>query len=149
MLKPGRYICKVKAPNNGWFGEAGENSTPFIRIPLIITEEGDNEGHEVTYQAWITDKSLERTIKTLAEVFGWDGDIEALAKQTTTGPFVGKPCSIVTEEEDYNGKKRVVIKWLNSADGGGKTMAPDAAMTLAKLLSAKAKEAAANSGVPF
>jgi hypothetical protein len=146
MLQPGRYTCKVTAPVNGWFGEAGEHNTPYIRIPLIVTEDGDGEGDRLTHQAWISDKSLDRTVKNLAEVFGWDGDIEALAKLTNTGPFVGQECSIVTEEEEYNGKKRVVIKWLNTAGGGGKTMESAKAASLARRLAERAKKAAATAG---
>lgn len=148
MLKAGKYLCRVLAPSNGWFGEAGENNTPFIRLPLVITEEGDCEGDETTWQGWLSEKSIDRTCKTLAEVFGWDGDLEALSNQLKTGPFVGKECRITAEQEEYNGKKKVVIKWLNRADGGGKTMAADAAKLLAQRLNARAKAAAATAEEP-
>lgn len=135
-LKPGRYICEVTAPSNGWFGEAGEKATPFIRIPLVITE-GAHKGQEITYQAWISDKSAAKTIKNLREVFDWDGDLVTLAQQATEGHFVGNPCSIVTEEEEYEGKKRVVIKWLNKAEGAGKIMEANKALQLAQHLADK------------
>lgn len=135
-LKPGRYICEVTAPSNGWFGEAGEKATPFIRVPLVITE-GAHEGQEITFQAWISDKSAAKTIKNLREVFDWDGDIVTLARQSDEGHFVGLPCSIVTEEEEYEGKKRVVIKWLNKAEGSGKIMEANKALQLAQHLADK------------
>lgn len=135
-LKPGRYICEVTAPSNGWFGEAGEKATPFIRIPLVITE-GAHEGQEITFQAWISDKSAAKTIKNLREVFDWDGDLVALARQSDEGHFVGLACSIVTEEEEYEGRKRVVIKWLNKAEGSGKIMEANKALQLAQHLAAK------------
>lgn len=144
MLKAGKYHCKVIAPSNGWFGEAGENNTPFLRIPLEVTEEGEAQGEQITFQGWLSDKSVERTVKNLAEVFGWNGDLVALAKMTNTGPFVGKPCRIVTEEDEYNGKKKVVIKWLNAPDGGGKAMVLDKAMSLAARLAKRAETAAAS-----
>lgn len=126
----GRHHCVVLEPGNGWFGSAGEKNTPYIRIPLQITD-GPMEGQEVTYQAWITDAALNRTVDNLMEVFEWDGDLVKLAKQVNTGPFVGKPCSIVCEEEEYKGKKRVVIKWLNGPDGAGKMLEIDKAIQLA------------------
>lgn len=138
-LKPGRYTCQVVAPNNGWFGEAGEKATPFIRIPLVVTE-GAHEGEEVTYQGWITDTSHIRTVKNLREVFEWDGDLVKLARLSDTGPFVGKMCSIVCEEEEYKGKKRTVIKWLNGPDGGDKLMEVNKALQIAQRLMGVAPE---------
>lgn len=132
-LKPGRYLCRVTAPTNGWFGEAGEKNTPFIRIPLVVTE-GEFEGHEVVYQGWVSDRAVKNTIRNLREVFEWDGDVITLAKESSTGHFIGRACSIVTEEEEYEGKIRVVIKWLNSADGIGKMLDPNAASQLAQRL---------------
>lgn len=132
-LKPGRYSCIVLAPNNGWFGEAGDNATPFIRIPLQVSK-GPQRGEEVDYSAWISDKAIERTIKNLREVFQWDGDLVALARQVNTGPFVGRECSITVEEEEFKpGKFRAVIKWLNGPDGGN-MMAIDRALALARRL---------------
>ncbi len=148
MLNVGKFQCKVTAPRNGWFGEAGENATPFIRIPFIVTEDGPCEGHEDVYMAWISDKALARTIKNLAEVFNWNGDLAALSKLTNTGPFVGKEFSITTEEEEFKGKKSVKIKWLNAAGGGGKTMEKGAAETLAQRLNRRAMEAASEIETP-
>lgn len=148
MLKAGKFQCKVLAPTHGWFGEAGENNTPFLRLNLIVTDDSDCEGEQITFQGWLTDKALDRTIKNLAEVFGWDGDLEVLAKLTSTGPFVDLPCQIVTEEEEYNGKMAVKIKWLNPTGGGGKTMEPDAAYAIAKKFGARAKLAASGVEAP-
>lgn len=147
-LKEGKYQCVVLAPFNGWFGESGEKNTPFIRLNLRVIEDGEAEGDELEWQGWLSEKALARTCKNLAEVFGWDGDLEALAGQLKTGPFVGKPCSVVTEFEEYNGKKRIKIKWLNSAGGGGKTLPATEAMALAKRLNASAKMAASEADAP-
>lgn len=141
-MKGGTFLCKVISPTNGWFGEAGTNNTPFIRIPLVVEQEGPSEGDQIVFQGWITDKSVAKTVKNLSEVFGWDGDLEALAGMVNTGPFVGKQCEIVTEEDEYNGKTRVVIKWLNSPGSGGKSMDKEKAIALARRLSARSKDAA-------
>jgi len=136
-LTPGRHLCTVAAPANGWFATAGKNDTPFIRIPLTISE-GAMKGQTHVYQAWISDAAYERTMKNLQEVFGWDGDLENLAQQIDSGPFVGKLCSIVCEEEpDHNGNPVVRIKWLNSAEGGSKQMQVNAALQLARRLKGK------------
>lgn len=141
LSKAGKYMAVVKRPPNGWFGEIGEKKTPFIRIPLIIQENAEMEtddqiGKEIVWCGFITEASVGRTVKTLVKAFGWDGDLAALAadqyltafenpdmvvlengKTTDSDPFTGKTCKITCEEEEYDGKTRVVIKWLNPAEG--------------------------------
>lgn len=145
-MKPGKFNCIVLAPVNGWFGEAGQNNTPFIRIPLRVTDPGECHGEIIDFAGWLSDRALEKTIARVAEVFDWDGDLEALADLLDTGPFVGKACSIVTEEEHHNGDKRVKIKWLNRA--GPPPMERNAAMSLAQRLNARAKAAAGGQPAP-
>lgn len=138
-MKPGKYNCKVLAPSNGWFGEAGESSTPFIRIPLEVTDEGPCLGEELEFAAWISDKSMERSIKNLKEVFGFNGDLLSLSRCLTTGPFVGKACSVTCEEEEYKGKVSVKVRWLNKASTNGKSMDADKATALAARLNDASK----------
>ncbi len=140
-MKVGKHLCKVTAPSNGWIGEAGNKNTPFIRIPLVVME-GPCEGEETVFQAWISDSALEATIKSLSEAFGWNGDLARLAKQVTDGPFVGKLCRLTCEEEEYNGKKSVKNKWLNSAEGAAKMMDQTRADALAARLDARSRAAA-------
>lgn len=134
-LKIGRHQCKVERAIGGWFATAGEKETPFIRLPLVITE-GENEGESEVYQAWISDSAAARTIKNLREVFPkWDGDLAALAQhENGDGPFVDELCSIVVEEEEYKGKKRTKIAWLNPPGGGDKLMEANRALQLARRL---------------
>lgn len=141
LTKAGKYIAVVKRPPNGWFGEVGEKKTPFIRLPLIIqeaqeTETEDQIGTEAVWRGFITEAAVGRTVKALAKAFNWNGDLAALAadqyltafdnpdmvtlekgKTTDSDPFTGKSCRITCEEEEYDGKKRVVIKWLNPSEG--------------------------------
>lgn len=115
--RAGDYLCRVKRPGNGWFGEAGDNQTPFIRIPCFVIEDGDQDGNEIVYQGWLSDKAFDRTIETLVKAFpDWDGDLEALQAGEFT--FEGLECQIVAESEQYEGKSRVKAKWLNPAGGG-------------------------------
>ena len=148
MITEGKYNCIVLAPQNGWFIELGENNTPAILLNLKVTD-GKHEGEEITFHAWISDKSMERSIKNLKEVFGFNGDLLALSRCLTTGPFVGKACSVVCEEEEFKGKISVKVKWLNRAGGGGSGMDPDKATALAARLNDAAKGFAADFGLPF
>ena len=120
--RPGVYRCRIKTPGNGWFGEAGENQTPFIRIPCLVLDEGDQEGREIVWQGWLTDAAFDRTIGTLVKVCPeWNGDLAALADGDFT--FADNECEIVAENDTYEGKTRVKAQWLNPlGGGGGKTM---------------------------
>ena len=139
MITVGTHTCIVLPTFNGWFAESGESNTPSIRLNLKVTE-GECKGEEVEYHGWLTEKAMDRTLKTLEEAFGWDGDLEALAKLVSTGPFAGKPCKIVTEMEEYRGKKTVKVKWLNgmeSSGAGSHSVSPERAMEIARRLSRK------------
>ena len=109
----GEFKCKVIEPINGWFGETPAKGTAFIRIPLEVVE-GPCKGQHITYNGWLTDKNMDRVIKTLASVFGFDGNLNALADGTAT--FADKLCSITTEMESYEGKLRCKVAWLNNVE---------------------------------
>lgn len=59
---------------------------------------------------------------------GWDLDengwaVECLARKTTANPkggvLVGKKASITIEDEEYEGKHRAKVAWINAPGGGG------------------------------
>jgi hypothetical protein len=107
----GKYTAKVKAPGNGWLGTTTKGSD-FIRIPLLIEDEGDQHGREAVWQGWLSEKAAERTAKTLDEAFGREWDIPTL--NAGKAPWVGKLCRITIEaEEGEDGKVRLKVRWLN------------------------------------
>lgn len=144
--RAGTFSCRVKKPANGWFGEAGENNTPFIRIPCFVTDDGDQEGREITWKGWISEAAFDRTIQTLCKVFPqWDGDLEAL--QNDTFSFAGFDCEVVSESKTHNGQKRVEAKWLNAlGGGGGKVMDSGKVQSLISKLGRRAKAIAKQTG---
>lgn len=110
VTAPGKYTAKVKQPGNGWLGTS-KTGSDFIRIPLLIEDEGDQHGREIVWQGWLSEKAAERTAKTLDEAFGREWDIKSL--DAGISPFVGQKCRITVEAEEYNGESRLKIKWLN------------------------------------
>ena len=106
----GSFECIVEPPDAGWIGEQGEKNTPFVRIPLVVTE-GEFKGQIALYKGWLSDGAFDNTIKRLAEVFGFDGDLITLNSGRQS--LAGKPCNITTEMENYQGKDRLKIAWLN------------------------------------
>lgn len=129
----GSYECIVEDPGEtGWFGESGEKKTPFIRIPVRVSE-GVDKGKIAVYRAWLSDSAFDNTIRRLKEVFGFDGDLNALFAGKTT--FTDLPCNIQTEMETYQGKAMCKVAWLNPPGGGGGGAAPMEASKLSSLLS--------------
>ena len=115
-----------------------------MRLPLEVTS-GECKGTQVEYIAWLSHAALDRSVKTLADVFGWDGNLAALSQLVDSGPFVGRECEITVEDEEYNGKMYPKIKWLNKAGGGNsaKPLAKDAVAEMVAKLNATAMKLAA------
>lgn len=148
----GSFECIVQEPEAGWIGEQGEKKTPFVRIPLMVNE-GENKGEVTIYKAWLSDGAFDNTIRRLAEVFGFDGDLATLNSGAQT--LAGLPCNITTEMENYQGKDRLKVAWLNPPGGGGaKPLEAAKVQSILGKLNAKAKaiaksvKAAAPVGAP-
>lgn len=124
IKNPGRYTATVESAELS----QSEKGTPFLAL-LCKNEQGD----ELAAYLYLSDAAVERSVKTLREVFGFDNNFETVVKQVT-----GRTCSIVVEMETYEGKERAKIKWVNTV--GGSTAKPlDNAASLLAQLSAKAK----------
>lgn len=106
----GRFLAVVKAPGNGWLGET-QSGKQFIRVPLLVTEEGPQKDREVVWQGYLTDAAEERTLKTLNDLFGPGWTFDALFAGKVT--WAGTPVSVTVAEEEYNGEARYKAKWIN------------------------------------
>lgn len=133
----GSFRCQVVEPQAGWIGETEEKKTPFIRIPCVVNDpESSQHGREIVHTMWLSDGAVDRTVKDLAEIFGWDGNLEALAAGEG---FTGQECVIVTESEEYNGKTRIKSKWINSIDRAPTAMAKEKVASLISKLNSRTK----------
>lgn len=69
---------------------------------------------EIVHTLWLTPNTAERVRKDLEtlgvkeEVYSRDSFLENCGDYLT-----GKECSITTFEEEYNGKRRVKVQWIN------------------------------------
>lgn len=140
MPKPltaeGRFTAVViKSESNGLF-EAGEKKTPGVRLALAVVG-GPEEGNYIDWNGWLSDSAFDNTVKTLNETFGFSGNFGEIAEMPDI--FAGQQCSITTENEEYQGKVRLKVKWLNPVGGGpAPTLKPDEAKGLAARLSSRA-----------
>jgi hypothetical protein len=126
----------------GWFAESGEKKTPYILVPVVISE-GDHKGEVGYYQGWLSDNAFDNTIARLAEVFGFNGDLPALYDGKVS--LQGLPCNITVELEEFKGKKKYKVAWLNPVGGGaarGKPLEENKVKALLKKLGSRGKTVA-------
>ena len=106
----GTYTATVQSAK---FGQS-DNGTPFIQF-AFVADEG-----EITGWAYLSEKAFENTVKSLREAFGFDGNFEGLnpAEDGSFDCWNGKQCKIVVVLEEYDGKERAKVKFINGLNGG-------------------------------
>ena len=105
----GRHAVTAKQIQLG----ESDTGTPFVQILF------ENDQQEViTGWLYLSEKAFERTVQVLREVFKFDDNFD-----TIVGQVEGKRCSIVCENETYNGKEAIKVKWIN-LEGGGASSKP-------------------------
>lgn len=123
----GTFKCIVQEPKTGWF-DTTSKGTNYIKIICLVDDPSSHEhGNFIVWNGYLSSKAIDGTEKQLIKAFGNDW---TWAKP----PFAGKPCNIVTEEEEYNGKTQIKAKYINPP--GGETQS-DRSPEEAKKLSAK------------
>lgn len=100
ITNPGRYLSTVSTAE---FGESN-NGTPFLRLDI-----NTNDGESISGWLYLSEKALPNSVRTLRDAFGFDGNFETVIEQVA-----GKPCSITCESEEYEGKERIRVKWINA-----------------------------------
>ena len=85
------------------FGES-DKGTPFVQFSFE-----NSAGDHIMGWLYLSEAAFASSVRTLRQAFGFDGNFETLPAQT-----VGKVCSITTEFEEYDGKDRLKVKWINS-----------------------------------
>ena len=91
--------------------------------------DGPGEGQQIRWTGWFTDKTFERTIRSL-RYCGWKGD--DLSDLSTVGEL---DCQVTVEHESYEGKSHAKVAWVNALGGNLKSMATvDAAGFASRML---------------
>ena len=112
MLRNGKYPARAIGAALGFT----RNNSPQIAVELQITE-GESAGQTITWFGYFTEKTEERTLESL-RTLGWQGDdLDKL--DTVTGD-----CSIVVEQETWEGKTSAKVQWINKVGGGLALSAP-------------------------
>jgi hypothetical protein len=97
---PGTYRAEVTDAALG----TAKTGTDFVLLKLRTDE------HEMCdAYLYLSEKAFDRTVKTLHEVFGFDGVFGSLPEQ-----LCGRRCRLEAEEEtDEKSMVRVRVKWIN------------------------------------
>lgn len=96
-------------------GGLGRDETPCLAVTFQTNRE---EFQQIVAKIFLTPAAEKMAAKSLTAM-GWNPDannwdIDALIEKNV---LVGKKCSIVCEEEEYEGKWRWQVKWINSMTG--------------------------------
>lgn len=90
--------------------------------PCVVVSFEIAHGQRISWWGYFTDKTQRRTIESLRHC-GWDGDnLGDLSSISPESPTV----ELVIEHEEYEGKVRARVQWVNRL-GGGIATAPMAA----------------------
>ena len=107
MISEGKHRA-VAVASDIQFGKTG-TGTNQIAVPFAI-EDGPDAGSVITYFGFFSEAARDRTIESLRRC-GWTGD-----DLRDLGPM-NRPVEIVVEHDEYNGKVRPKVKWVNSLGG--------------------------------
>lgn len=133
LMGCGTHIAKVK---NAVLSESSKGT------PQVILSFQNQAGEHIDAYLYLSDKALERTEKAL-RACGWVGD--DISELMRDGVDL-KEVEIVVEDEEYDGKVRTKVKWINPIR---KEMDADKAKAIALALRKKFKGPADDDGVPF
>lgn len=94
-------------------GNSPEKGTPQVVVNVEIVGEGEWAGRRIAYVGYFTDDSIQRTVESL-RYFGFRGnDLAGLVTQQ-----LDQRVQIVVRHEEWKGKVRAKIAWVNRPGGG-------------------------------
>lgn len=138
-LTPGTYNARGVSAQLGTTNDGKEQ----VAVDLVFTD-GEFAGRHITWFGYFSEKTIDRTFESL-RYLGWEGDDLADLRGVDRNDV-----SIVLEEEVYEGKSRIKVRWINR--GGGlalkQPMTADQARVFAARMKARAAAHRAAMGVP-
>lgn len=116
MITAGRFNGKVT--DYGVSASSNDNCQVFVVFDIAFPE-GE---HSMTwYGSLNAGKAREITIKSLLVLGFHSNSFDDLVDGKTSGAIeIGKEASLVIENEEYEGKNRWKIKWVNALNNGPK-----------------------------
>jgi hypothetical protein len=117
LVPVGYYAAKVvpiSVDEEEVWAQFGETGTGTMQVVLHFEiTDGEFRGRRLPWFGYFTDDSWTRTMDSL-EIAGFEGDdVEQFAKQE-----VDKLVSITVDHNEYEGKTRARVAWVNKPGGG-------------------------------
>jgi len=110
MLEKGTY--RARASNFG-LGFSQNKGTPQCSIEFTVSD-GPYTGDTITANLYFTEKTQERTIRTL-RLMGWTGtEIGAIGIDDLQNEVL-----LVVQEEEYEGRRWPRVQWINDPNRSG------------------------------
>ena len=107
-IKPGTYIARAEELDFG----ITDNNKDYVAVQFKI-EEGESIGQRITWFGYFSEKTHERTIQAL-RYCGWEGhDFTRITNDDIRKNLV----QLVIDEEEYEGKLRTKVQWVNRLGG--------------------------------
>lgn len=147
-LERGYYAAKATSTPI-LFGLSKNNNTE-IAVEFEILDESFR-GEVITWVGHFTDKTAARTIESL-QIAGWQGDDLSELADVPANQMLTDEVSLTVEGEEYEGKWRPKVQWVNRP-GGGKftftnTIAGNDLKAFAAQMKATVKSVRASGGAP-
>jgi len=141
ITEAGTYTARVVKPHLGWYDVSATKNTPYLKIGFDILDEecnGDQIGKRIFAEVYLTDKTLERAMKTLKDAFGAASNALEKLSNDEDEWLIGQEAELVVEMQEYNGKFYPRVKYINNINGAGQKMASDELKKVIAVLSKKA-----------
>lgn len=110
---PGKFIAQIKKPATGWLQQT-KTGTAYILVPVVVTEDCDQQGREGSWKGYLTDRAFASTTRQLTKAVGWSGDLTGL------DALDGKLVRVTVETEETDNGPRHNIRWINSIEDNAK-----------------------------
>lgn len=115
MITTGKKIARTAGAR---FIQA-EKGTLGIEVAFRF-KDGETE-EKMNWVGWLSPAAIENTMKTLVEALDFNGDdtIDPATNMLNAGALnKEKDVELVIDTEEYEGKSRLRIKWVNAPGGG-------------------------------
>lgn len=106
-LKSGTFTIKGVRGMLGFTNSGKEQ----VAVELSVVDEGDFFGERITWYGYFTELTFDRTLESL-RILGWNGD-----DLSDLSGIDQNEAQAVIEEEEYDGKLRLKVKWINAKGG--------------------------------
>lgn len=94
-----------------YLSESKEKKTPCL---VVVFE--DESARRISHSLYLSEKAMPYTLDTLTDVLGWDVAADDFQMEAINGTdrLLNRECQIVVDEEQYEGKTFLRVKYVNA-----------------------------------